>query len=188
MHLSPQTLAAAGDSPWIIPHSLPISTDIGLVLSFSSNANLTANVQYTYDDPLQNPRGVTLTRAGTVLTINDPGHNLNVADSVAISNPNQDPNNIWDGGGPGGTSYDIATIVDQNNYTVTVANAGVLGPASGAVRSFRLLTHATLKNIAGIPPGRIDGSIDWPVGAIRLNVSAYTAGSVTLTAQQAKGN
>lgn len=188
MHLSPQTLAAAGDSSWIIPHPLPLSTDIGLVLTFSSNANLTASVQYTYDDPMQNPRAVTLTRVAAVLTVNDPGHNLNVGDSISLSNPTKDAADIWDGNpAQGGANYDVATIVDQNNYTVAVANAGSLGPANGAVRSFRLLTHATLKNIAGAPPARIDGSIDWPVGAIRLNVSAYTAGTATLTAQQAKG-
>jgi len=187
MHLTPQTLSAVGDSPWIIPGPLLKATNIGLALTFSSNANLTANVQYTYDDPMQNPRAVTLNRAGTVLTITDPGHGLNVGDAVALSNPNLDANNIWDGGAAGGTPYDIASITDQNNYTVTVANSGSVGPAGGAIRSFRLLKHPTLNAIAGAPPARIDGSLGSPVGAIRLNVSVWTAGSATLTAQIAAG-
>jgi hypothetical protein len=187
MHLQPQTLSAAGDSPWIIPHPLPIATNIGLALTFSSNANLTANVQYTYDDPLQNYRLVTLARAATVLTITDNNHGLNVGDAISLSNPNADPNNSWDGGSGGqGTNYDVASIVDQNNYTVTVANSGAAS-AGGAVRSFRLFLHPTLKAITGTPPVRTDGSLGWPVGAIRLNVTGYVAGSVTLTAQEAKG-
>jgi hypothetical protein len=186
MHLQPQTLAAAGDSPWIIPVPLLHATNIGLAVTFSANANLTANVQYTYDDPLQNPRAVTLARAGANLTITDPGHNLNVGDAILLSNPNQDPNNIWDGGVPVGTNYDIASITDQNNYVVTVANAGAVA-AGGAVRSFRLFLHPTLKALAGNPPTRVDGSLGWPIGALRLNVTGYTAGSATLTAQTAKG-
>lgn len=187
MHLLQQTLSAAGDSPWIIPHTLPIATAIGLALSFSSNANLTANVQYTYDDPMQNPRAVALTRVGAVLTVNDPGHNLNLGDAITLLNPNKDPNNIWDGSQPGiGTGYDVAAITDQNNYTVAVANAGSAA-GTGAVRSFRLFKHATLQNIAGVPPARIDGSLGWPVGAIRLNVTGYVAGSATLTVTEAKG-
>src|SRR5580765_2284827 len=108
MHLLPQTLSAAGDSPWMIPNPLLKSTNIGLALTFTSNANLTANVQYTYDDPMQNPRPVTLARATTVLTVTDVGHGLNVGDAVSLSNPNADPNNIWDGStqGQAGTNYD----------------------------------------------------------------------------------
>lgn len=194
MHLLQQTLSAAGDSPWIIPHPLPIATQIGLALTFSSNANLTANVQYTYDDPLQNPRAVTLARAAGVLTITDNGHNLNIGDAVQLSNPNSDPNNIWGADTSGtpnpvkgwGTAYDIASVVDQNNYTVAVANAGSVA-GGGAIRSFRLFTHPTLHAISGLPPGRIDGSLAWPVGAIRLNVTGYAAGSATLSVTQAKG-
>jgi hypothetical protein len=186
MHLNPQTLAAAGNSPWIIPSPSPLATDIGLAVTFSSNANLTANVQYTYDDPMQTPRAVALTRVGANLTINDPGHNLNVGDSVMLSNPTANANNIW-GAGAAGTSYDVVSITDQNNYVITVANSGAAA-AAGAVRSFRLFLHATLRALAGNPPTRTDGSLDWPVGAIRLNVTGYVAGTVTLTAQIAKGH
>ena len=186
MHMTPQSLSAAGNSPWMIPKPLPLSTDIGLALTFSSDANLTANVQYTYSDPMQNVTPVTLTRVGTSLTVNDPGPKLNVGDSIALSNPNSDPNNIWDGGAAGGTNYDIASITDQNNYVVTVANAGSAA-GGGAVRRFRIFLHATLHAISGSPPARIDGSFDWPIGAFRLNVIGYTAGSVTLSAQTAEG-
>lgn len=192
MHLQQQTLSAAGDSPWMIPHPLAIAQTIGLGLTFTPAANLTAAVQYTYDDPQQNPRAVTLARAAGVLTITDANHGLIAGDAVQLSNPNNDANNIWSADTSGtpnpvkgwGTAYDIVAITDQNNYTVAVANAGSVA-GGGAVRSFRLFAHATVKGTAPTPV-RIDGSIS-SIGAFRLSVSAYTSGSATLTAQQAKG-
>jgi hypothetical protein len=187
MHLLSQTLGAAGSSPWIIPGPMMETPGLGLALTFSFNANLTATVQHTLDDPEQNPRAVTLARAATVLTITDNGHNLNVGDNILLLNPNNDPNNIWDGGGPGiGTSYDIVGITDANNYTVTVANAGSVA-GTGFVRSFRVFNHSTLNAITGSPPARTDGNYAFQIGATRLKVSGYTAGTATLTVQQGKG-
>ena len=186
MHLSSQTLAAAGSSPWIIPGPMMITPGLGVALTFSVDANLTAGVQHTLDDPQQNPRAVTLTRVGVNLTVNDPGHNLNAGDNILLSNPAKDPNNIWDGGFPAGTSYDIASITDANNYVVTVANAGSAA-GTGFVQSFRVFNHATLTGIVGVPPARLDGNYQFQIGACRLVVSGYTAGKATLTAQQGKG-
>lgn len=186
MHLSSQTLGSAGSSPWIIPGPMMISPGLGLALTFSANANLTASVQHTLDDPQQNPRAVTLTRVGVNLTVNDPGHNLNANDNIILSNPAKDANNIWDGGQPVGTSYDIASITDANNYVLTVANAGsVVG--TGFVQSFRVFNHATLNAIAGVPPARADGYYAFQIGATRLKCTVWAAGTVTLTAQQGKG-
>lgn len=187
MHLSQQTLSAAGDSPWMIPHPMPMANPVGIALTFTSNANLTAAVEYTYDDPLQNPRAVTLARAAGVLTITDVAHGLIAGDAVQLSNDKSDPNNIW-GADTGaklqGTAYDVVAITDQNNYTVAVANTGSAA-GTGFVRSFRLFNHATVHS-TGTPPNRIDGSIS-SVGAFRLTVSNYTAGSATLSAIEAKG-
>lgn len=188
MHLSAQTLAAVASSPWIIPGPMMETPGLGLALTFGSTANLTVSVQHTLDDPEQNPRIVTLARAATVLTVTDNAHNLNVGDNVVISNPTNDPNNIWAGGGPPavGTSYDVASIVDVNNYTVTVANAGSAA-GNGAVRSFRVFNHSTLAAVTGAPPARADGNYAFQIAACRLKCTAFTAGTATLTVQQGKG-
>lgn len=188
MHLSPVTLSAAGVSAWVVPGPLLLTPGgLGLALTFSSNANLTGSVQYTYDDPMQSLRQVTINRAGTVATITDPGHNLNVGDNIQVS---QDATGTF--GPPAGTaqqptSYDVATIVDQNNYTVAVPNAGSLGPVTAMIQSYRIFAHPTMGNQVGNPPARIDGGFSWQIGAYRLKVSAYTAGTATLTGQQGKG-
>lgn len=186
MHLLSQTLASAISSPWMIPGPLLETPGLGLALTFSVDANLTAGVQHTFDDPSQNPRAVILTRVGVNLTVNDPGHNLNANDNILLSNPAKDVNNIWDGGLPVGTSYDIASVTDANNYVVTVANAGSAA-GTGFVQSFRVFNHATLTGIVGIPPQRLDGNYAFQIGAFRLKVTGYTAGKATLTAQQGKG-
>jgi hypothetical protein len=191
MHLSSQTLAAAASSPWIIPGPMMETPGLGLALTFSVDANLTAGVQHTLDDPMQNLRAVSITRVGTVATINDPGHNLNVGDNIQVS---QDPSGTFGpvppvagGPAPPASSYDLATVVDANNYTITVPNAGSLGPVIAQIQSFRVFNHATLTNISGTPPGRLDGNYAFQIGACRLKVTGYTAGKATLTAQQGKG-
>lgn len=187
MHLSAQTLAAVASSPWIIPGPMMETPGLGLALTFGSTANLTVSVQHTLDDPQQNPRPVTLTRAATSLTVNDPGHNLIAGDNVLMLNPNNDANNIWDGGGPGiGTSYDIASITDANNYVLTVANTGSAA-GTGYVRTFRVFNHSTLNGVTGAPPARADGNYAFEIGACRLKCTAWTAGTATLTVQQGKG-
>lgn len=180
MHLTPQSLAAVGASPWMIPNPLLRNFAIGLGLTFGVTANLTVSVQHTFDDPAQNPRAVALARAGTVLTITDNGHNLNVGDNTILSNPGSDPNNTFAG------SYDVATVVDANNYTVTVPNAGAAA-AGGALQSFRVFNHATLNGVTGAPPVRADGNYAYPIGAFRLKCTAWTAGTATLTGQQGMG-
>ena len=182
MRLNPQTLSAAGDSPWMIPSPVSISVAVALALTFTSNANLTAAVQYTYDDPGQNPIPVTYARAGTALTITLANHGLNAGDTVDLSSllgiaGISTANDVQ-------TNYDVAAITDQNNFTVTVANAGILND-TGFARTYRLFTHPTVTG-TGTPPARIDGFLNYPALAFRLHVTAYTAGSATLQATQTK--
>lgn len=186
MHLLSQTLAAVAASPWMIPGPMQETPGLGLALTFSFNASMTVSVQHTLDDPQQNSRAVTLARAATVLTVTDTAHNLNVGDNILLSNPNNDANNIWGTGKPVGTSYDVATIVDANNYTVTVANSGSAA-GTGFVQSFRVFNHAILNGVTGAPPARSDGNYAFQIGATRLKCTAFTAGTATLTVQQGKG-
>lgn len=191
MLLPPQSLSANGFTPWIIPNPGLFTPTLALMLSFSMDANLTADVQYTYDSTLQNPHPVSMTRVGTVLTVRDPGHGLivynGVGDAVALSNDLKDASNIWDAGGAGGTGYEIASTPDGDHYTITVANAGPLA-ATGFMRTYRLLKHQTLQGLAGTPPTRLDGPLYLPTGAVRMRVNTWLAGSATLEVNQGKGN
>lgn len=180
MHLTPQTLAAVASSPWIIPNPLLHTGTIGLGVTFTSNANLTCEVQHTFDDPSQNYRAVTYTRVTTTLTITDNNHGLNVGDNVILA---------ADANGTVNASYDIVSITDQNTYTVTVTNSGAAS-GSTTLQSYRVFNHDTLTTalLTGTPPPRTAGNYADPIGAFRLKVTVYTAGSVTLSAQQGLGN
>lgn len=180
MHLSPQTLSANGSSPWIIVGPLQRSFGLGLFLTFSEDANLTATVQHTGDDPMQNQRAVTLSRTTTTLTITDTSHKLITGDNIFLD-ASGDVTNTWPG------SYDV-TVVDANTYTVTVANSGA-ATSTGKVRSFRVFNFddASLVGVTGTPPTRVDGHYDYPIAATRLHVASYSAGSATLTVQQGSG-
>lgn len=181
MKLRDVSVSAVGLSPWLIPNPLlQTPAGLGLAVTFSADANLTVDVDYTYDDPAQTPQPVTLARAGANLTVTLAAHGLNANDSVTISNPTGDPNNTWAG------DYVVASITDDNNFVVTVPNAGAAG-AAGAVRTFRLFKHPTLQGMTGAPPARADGGFSWQIGAVRLRCTAYTAGVATLSAQQGVG-
>lgn len=183
MRLTPQTLVAAGNSPWIIPGALLLTPTVSLAVTFSVDANLTAAVQYTYDDPAQTPVAVAFARAAGVLTVTLNNHGLNVADTIDI---NDTVLGSWAGPAGAGGNYDVATVVDKNNFTVTVPNAG---PAAdtGHIRTYKLWVHPVLTGLTGAPPARKDSSLGFQAAAVRLHVTAYTAGAATLTASTGAG-
>lgn len=176
MKLTPQTLSANGDSPWIVPGPLLISPSVALALTFSSNANLTASVYYTYDETTQPIKNVSLSRTGTALTVNYPNHGLNVADTTDLVSVT----------GSYTGNFDVGSITDQNNFVVTVANSGPATDTAQA-RIYKLFEQESLASISGTPPTRIDGFLDYPAAAVRLKVTNWVAGSATLTASQPKG-
>ena len=197
MQLPSLTLSGNGSSRWIpIGPWLLDPASVGLGLTFSVDANLTASAQYTYDDTTQSPRVVSITRVGATATITDNNHGLNTNDNVQVTS---DATGTFGPApfvpGPSGSppqsasqpvGYDI-TVVDHNTYTITVPNSGSLGPVNCSLQSFRVFKHPTLGNQAGAPPAKIDGGLNWQLAAYRLNVSAWVAGSATLVGQQGRG-
>lgn len=184
MRLTPKTLGANGVSDWTVAGPLLSSPGgLSIDLTFSADANLTASCQYTYDDPSQSPvLNVALARTGTSLNVNLPQHNLIVGDAVDLLNGTV---GTWNGQGK--TGYAVATVVDENNFTVTVANSGPASDTSQA-RTYRLFLHPTLKNLSGVPPTRTDGTFNWQIAAFRLLVSGWTAGKATLGGSQGLGS
>lgn len=159
-------LSAAGSSPWIPLNRMSNSFGVGLGVKYSSNGNLTANVQHTFDDPYIETL-CQLSRVTTSLTINKTNHGLSVADWVKIEGSGTA---AWD------TEYAVASVTDQNNFVVTVADAGPAA-ASARIKTARLFNHETLVALAA----SADGNYQFPPRATRLNVSAFTAGYVDLT-------
>lgn len=162
------TLSAAGNSAWIPVNRIqPGSFKIGLAVYLSSGAVLTYRVQHTLDHQ-QDFRPVTIARSTTVATVTDVAHKLSVGDSIVVS---ASGSTNLDG------TYDVASVVDADNYTYTVANSGATaGSVNSQVKSYRVLSHTSLVDLTA----RADGNYEFPPVMIRLRVTAYTSGSAIL--------
>lgn len=167
-------LGAAGNSPWIPINYLQVPNNIGFAVTLSSGASLTYTVQHTFDDvSIDALRLVSISRTTTTATVTDPDHGLSVGDSIMIRDTGS--SNL-DG------TYSVASVVDANTYTYTVANTGATA-ATGKVKSFRVFNHEDVAS----KTDRQDGNYAFPVRAIRLNISTYASGKATLTILQGMG-
>lgn len=181
-------LSAAGYSPWIPVNRLQLAFGLALNVKFSSNKNLTCSVQYTLDDPnstsvdagfsaANKTQNFTMSRTTTSLTIGKTNHGLSAGDWAKS----------WgNGGAPLNDEWAVASITDQNNFVVTVADAGLTAPSTngtGWLQAVRVNPHATLASLTA----DASGNLAFPVWGVRLYVSAYTAGYVDLEVLQGVG-
>ncbi len=168
-------LSAAGNGPWEPVNRQQTAFAIGLGVFLSSGATLTYSIQHTFDDPTLN-YPITISRSGTTATVIMQQHLLSVGDSVVIVNSGD--SNL-DG------THEVATVVDANTFTYTVANTGATVSAPQAVATpYRVYNHASLVN----QTVRADGNYAFPIQAFRLIVSSYTSGTVTAIAIQGMGH
>lgn len=180
---------ALGFTPWVPIDYLQNGFAIGLGFSVSSGASLTATVQHTFDDILQNDHPVIITQATTVITVTDGGftqpyagayglggHNLSVGDWVSITG-SKAPS--MDG------QYSVTTVPNNTSYTLTslVSQTATADPGV-QIASARVYPHATLAGVSA----RQDGNYAFPPMAIRLNLTAYTSGIASLMIRQGMGS
>jgi hypothetical protein len=131
---------------------------------------------------------ISLSRVGTVATVTDTGpyglgHGLATSDSVIISGAGAPFDTPFTSIGNGELGASI-TVTSDTQYTYTVANSGPTLSMTGKVIGLRVFPHASLAAVST----RADGNYFEPVRAIRLNVSALTAGSVDLVVLQGMGH
>jgi hypothetical protein len=171
------TASGGAFGPWIPIDYLQRPFNVGVFVSLSQDASgITYSVEHSPDNP--NPTKLTanpvasLTRTTTTatLTFTNP-HGLVTGDSVTVYNSG-DPN--LDG------TYTV-TATSTTVVTYTVANTGATagGPYTQAV-PMRVFPHDFMAGLTA----RADGNYAFPVMAIRLHVTAWTAGSATLELTQ----
>ncbi len=166
-----QTLSSATRGAWIPLNYFvtPFNVSIGCVCS--SNINATYAVEYAHDSPLSSV-ACSITRSTTVATLALVNHGLTTSDSIIVAGSG-DAN--LDG------TYQVASVPDQNSITYTVVNTGATVALAAQVSVMRVFTHATIT----AKTANVDGNIAFPVGAVRLRITAYTAGYVTMLVTQA---
>jgi hypothetical protein len=173
------TLGAAGNTTWRRIDNHKTYFAIGLGATLDATANLTYTVQHSFDDP--NADIVcNFTQATNVVTVTFPSaHGLTTSDSVILSqsltnHPGQAVPASFDG------TYAVTSVTSPTVITVTVSPVQT---ASGVILAspMRVFNHASM----AAKTTRSDGNYAFPIMAIRLNVSAFSTGSVTVTAIQA---
>ena len=166
------SLSAAGFSPWLNINRMPQGNfGVALGVKLSSGASLTCSVQHT-SDPLWDPtKEWSASRTTTTGTITRTNHGLSVGDWVQM-----------DAAAPFDAAYAVASVVDANNFTVTVPNSGVSSVAKGASNLWTARVTDT-SNMAGLTADA-DGNYTVPPTACRLIVTSYTSGFADLDVRQ----
>lgn len=168
------TLSAVGNSAWIPLDYRQVPFSVGLAVDLdSAAAGITYEVQHTLDNLGKKVNPASISRAGTTVTVtfNNP-HNLNVNDSIIV-----------EGSGISGAdgTFAVATVPSATSLTYTTSTSGTAtGATDTRVILLRVYAHEFLtgKTVSE------DGNYAFPVQAIRLNVSALTAGKATLIITQ----
>lgn len=179
------SLSAVGYTPPVLLDWYQVPPVIGLAVTLSSGADLTANVYYSLDDLSSAAQRVVagISRSGTTITVvgdlgltgnaTDSGdggtHGLSVGDFVQIVN---DP--TLNG------SYEVASVVSATSYTLTSPVSGTYSAPNPVLVSARLFEVTGLSALAA----RTAASLAVPATAVWLNVSAYTSGVATLAVTQ----
>jgi hypothetical protein len=174
------TAAGGAFGPWIPLDYLQRPFNVGLFVSLSQDASgITYSVEYSPDNPnagksVANPvASLSRTTTTATLTFTNP-HGLVTGDSVTVVNSG-DPN-------LDGTYTAAATSTTALTYTVANTGAAAGSPYTQAV-PMRVFPHATLVALLV----RAAGNFAFPCWAVRLHITAWTAGSATLEVNQGFG-
>lgn len=165
--------AATGPTAWI-PVDPTTTGQLGLAIgcTITSGDTLTYKAQYTYDS-LNNWQPCKITRSTTTATLTLPAHGVSGTSDSIIVRTSGDAN--LDG------TYTVASVSSSSVITYTVANTGnLVDNGCAQVLVLRVFDHGTIT----AKSANFDGSIQFPVTAVRLNLTAWTSGKVTMVLNQ----
>lgn len=170
--LSVVSLSAAGKTSWIPVNWKSQSFGIAVAVDLDSAGSLTYSVEHTLDNLYEKIYPASGTHSGTTATINTvAAHDLNVGDWIQVVGGGT----LYDG------EYSIASVPSTTSFTYTTAGSGATNMTDGAwFNRARVFTHEFLAAATTSD----DGNYAFPISAVRLNVTAYTAGKATLIVRQ----
>lgn len=172
--------ALQGPSPWLPVSYYENPFSVSLFASLSAdNSGITYKVQHTPDNPQDLRQPQSITRTTTTATVTDPNHGLKTGDCLmtfGTGDPNLDTTI--------GLGTDV-TVVDVNTYTYVVANTGAAAARIGTTRivTLKVYDHAQMTGLVA----NADGNYAFPVQAVRVRNTAWTAGTTSLKVIQSAG-
>lgn len=145
---------------------------IGLGVKLTPSPTLTYTVQHTFDNPWASSIDWSASRTTTTGTITKIAHGLSVDDWTQ-----------FDATAPFNAAYSVASVVDADNFTVTVANSGATSVLWGSrqIHTAKVFNHADL----AAKTASADGNYAFPARACRLILTAWTTGTAELTVVEA---
>lgn len=161
-----QTVAAGDIGAWI-PINRKTSSDIGFTVHPHTSSAGTYDVNFTASSLTAQARRE-FSRSTTTLTITVPSHGLTTTDACIISG-----NSDFEG------QYEIASVTDANNVTVTVADSGA---ASGQL-TFTPLIVDTVTDFSAAS-GLKSGNVFATVTALRLDATSVTTADIDFLINQ----
>ena len=144
---------------------------IGFTVHPHTSSAGTYSVQFT-ESEIQKGRKCNVSRSTTTLTINYQSHGLTTSDDVIL---------YGSYAGDYNARYAVASVVDANNITVTVADAG-----TSTIAYVIPVIVDTLTDFSGVS-GLLSGNIFASVTAIRLNATSVTTANIDLVFNQVEG-
>lgn len=163
------TVAAATIGNWI-PVDRRSYGIIGFTVNPHASAAGTYSVQFTESAVNSGASKVTFSRVTTVLTVGFVNHGLSVGDNAILL------------GGDYIGQFDVASVIDDDSFTVTVVDDGQTSITGTC-------TPIISDDVAGSSAvtGKNSGTIDASVVAIRLNCTNSTGGPHDLLFNQVEG-
>ncbi len=167
------SLSGTGVTAWVPLNYRQNPFSVSLAVDFDSAASgITYTVEHTFDNLGLKVQPMTITRATTTVTVVFPtAHNLNTGDSITVE-------------GTGVTGMDGTFTVTVTNTTTLTYTSGTSGTATGASDTRIVLIRVFPHSVLAAQTTAKDGNYAFPIQAVRLNVTAYTAGKATLIVTQ----
>lgn len=160
-------------TPWVLANRYSNSFGIGFGVKLSDGATLTYYVQHTFDDLYEVYKNLTIARVTTTATVTQVAHGLSVGDWAKITNAGDANLN---------GEYSVASVVDVDNFTYTVADTGAAAAGGNVgLQKARVFNHSAVENETTSQ----DGNYEFPPRAIRANCTAWTDGQADFTVIQA---
>ncbi len=161
------TAGAGGVTAWVPVDYRQNAFAIGLGCVITSGASLTYSVEHTFDSPYDLVPFYA-TRSTTTATATITDHQLTAGDSIKVMHA----------GAPFDGEYLVVSVSDANTIVYTVANSGLTVSMAGAkVNTTRAFSNAVI----AAQTADKDSNYAFPIRAIRLNVTTYSSGKVSLT-------
>lgn len=161
--------ATTGSTPWHRTDDKQDPFNLGFSVTVQGTGTYTVEHGFANFNDRKSPK---ITRSTTTATLTLPDHGLQVGDSLVVGAA----------GAPLDGTYPVASVVDANSVTYTVANSGATANADGAwcipIRVFAHSTGLTSQTTSN------NGNYAFPVNCVRLTCTVSGTGKYAFHVNQ----